>query len=850
MRRVCPRDVRLRSWLGGVTVGCILILGFGVDAAVVEAFQAGPERIGELPGGKEADGVVGDFVLRNALVEAVVAHGAAERRANWTTYTGQDGTPGCLYDLTLRGRRNDQLTLFAPSNLRGPVGHVRVVNAGGDGEAMVETSISASMNQGLSVRHTYLLRPDWQGILVVTTVRNEGKEQRRFETGDRWRALSEVAVVRGTTVGDAQDPADKCGYAYRWMEGPGWMVPEEEVSVAPGAEVSFARGLVVADSPLAAYGILASYAEGTAPVRGSVREARGLAVTTARVEVRVADQWLAAYPDERGNLRFPLPFGDYPVRILDSGRAPWETLLVVQPDHASRFEADLGPASKLEFRVVDELGGGLPCKVQVLGTNGTASPRLGPAHRAHGCLDQYHSERGDFSIPLGPGRYHVVITRGPEYSHDAREVTVKAGEVLKVEARLTRQVETRGWVSADFHSHSTLSGDSVCGIEDRLINLAAEHVEFAPSTEHNRLADWSPAITRLGLGSRLATVSGVELTGNGSHWNAFPFEPEPGAPEGGAPRWSKDPRISALTLREYQGPNPDRWVQWNHPDLIEGCFDRNGDGRFDGGYGGLLGLGDGVEAAGLGILANGPYAIDRAPNGREWVVARREFIWLQLLNQGHRLVCVAVSDAHGVHDSGVGGWRTYVASSEDDPGRIDWRQISRNAKAGRVIVTTGPFLEVTTTDGAGIGGATRCDGVVGLRVRVQCADWLDIDRVQVLVNGRQRVNLNFTRRTHPDWFGSGVVKFDRELRVNLTRDALLMVVACGEGSDLRTGFGTSAPGAWRPCAYHQPIEVDVDGGGFSASGDTLGWELPVRRIDVDEVKRRIVRDGLGPEAAR
>ena len=40
MRRVCPRDVRLRSWLGGVTVGCILILGFGVDAAVCSGDHA------------------------------------------------------------------------------------------------------------------------------------------------------------------------------------------------------------------------------------------------------------------------------------------------------------------------------------------------------------------------------------------------------------------------------------------------------------------------------------------------------------------------------------------------------------------------------------------------------------------------------------------------------------------------------------------------------------------------------------------------------------------------------------------------------------------------------------------
>lgn len=848
--RKSPRLLRCWKLLAAGGVAAALAFSAPLAIGAVEAFQVGPDRLGDLPGGKEADGVVGDFVMRNRLVEAVVAQGAADRRANWTTYTGEDGTPGCLYDLTLRGRNNDQLTLFAPSNLRGPVSHVRVVKEGADGEAVVEVVLNAAMNHGLEVRHSYLLREDWQGLLVITTLRNTGKELRRFETGDRWRTLSDTALIRGTTVGDASDPADKCGYAYRWFEGPGWLVPEEEVSVPPGAQVTFARGLAVADSPAAAYGVLASYVEGTAPVRGSVRDERGLAVSTARVDVRVADRWLAAYPDERGNLRFPLPFGDYDVRVIDQGRPTVTTRWVVQPDQQTRTEVDLGPASRIRFRVEDDSGDLIPCKVQILGTNGTSSPHLGPPHRAHGCLDQYHSERGDFTVPVSPGHYHVVITRGPEYGHEARGVTVGVGEEVVVAVRLPRQVSTVGWISADFHTHSTESGDSVCGLDDRLINLVAEHIEFAPATEHNRLVDWSSAIERLGLKNRLASVTGIELTGAGSHWNAFPFEPEPGAPEGGAPRWSKDPRVSALTLREFQGPNPDRWVQWNHPDLIEGLFDRNGDGRRDDGYSGLVALADGVEAAGLGILSTSPYAIDRAPNGREMVVTQREFVWLQLLNQGHRLVSVAVSDAHGVHDNGVGGWRSYIASSTDDPGHIDPRQIIRNAKAGRVMVTTGPFLEVTTADGTGAGGTVQSRGKLGLRIRVQCADWLDIDRVQVLVNGRPRPDLNFTRRGHPEAFGSGIVKFEREVTVDLERDAHVIVVACGEGMTLKTGFGTSAPSSWRPCAFHNPIYVDVDGGGFTANGDTLGWELPVRRIDVEEVKRWNARGGMDTGTAR
>ena len=52
-------------------------------------------------------------------------------------------------------------------------------------------------------------------------------------------------------------------------------------------------------------------------------------------------------------------------------------------------------------------------------------------------------------------------------------------------------------------------------------------------------------------------------------------------------------------------------------------------------------------------------------------------------------------------------------------------------------------------------------------------------------------------------------------------------MAFGHGYDLRTGFGSSWQAAMHPCAYHNPIYVDVDGGGFRPNGDTLGYPLPV-----------------------
>ena len=113
---------------------------------------------------------------------------------------------------------------------------------------------------------------------------------------------------------------------------------------------------------------------------------------------------------------------------------------------------------------------------------------------------------------------------------------------------------------------------------------------------------------------------------------------------------------------------------------------------------------------------------------------------------------------------------------------------------------------------------------------------MDIDRVQVLVNGVQAPKYNFTRKTHPSLFKDATVKFDREIPVQLKGDAHIIVVAMGENHDLKGGYGTSTNARLKPCAYINPIWVDVDGNGFQPNKDTLGWPLPTGRQTVEKFK--------------
>jgi hypothetical protein len=149
-------------------------------------------------------------------------------------------------------------------------------------------------------------------------------------------------------------------------------------------------------------------------------------------------------------------------------------------------------------------------------------------------------------------------------------------------------------------------------------------------------------------------------------------------------------------------------------------------------------------------------------------------------------------------------------------------------------MTTGPFLEVSLRPSASGDGPAVLPGdevappggKANLQVRVQCANWLDINRVQVFVNGRAVESLNFTRRTTPKPFGNGVVKFDAMLPLELKTDAHVIVAAIGEGLSLGRIMGPTW-GQKPPVAVANPIFVDVDGNGFKPNGDLLDLDLPL-----------------------
>ncbi len=816
-----------------------------------EVFEAALGREKELPGGKEADGILGDFVLRSDKVEAVISQNAPNRRANMSTFYGEDGvTPGCMYDLTLRGANNDQLVVYGPCG-HGQVSYVRAVNVKEEGSAAVESVTTAAKNGGVFKRHEYRVKDGVQGIFITTVLRNESdKPQKTFTKSDFTRFESTGTTSDGIFWVDAINPAHKGAYALGTLGVTGLEKLEDTIELQPKQEVVVARFFAVGTSPGQAVGEVRAV-KGTqmGTLSGQILDSAGKGISTATIHVPDGKKLIPGHTDAQGKFSFKLPQGPIELVIEDLGRPRAMLSISVAEGTTTAPKVALASAAGIRFDITDESGKPIPCKVHFAPLDqGAPKLDLGPKHRAHGCVDQYHSENGHFTQQLPPGKYRVVVVRGPEYSHLEKEVTVEPAKESIFKGTLKRLVDTKGWISSDFHNHSTPSGDNVCDTDGRIINIAAEHLEFTPTTEHNRLYDWEPTIKALGLESFIKTVKGMELTGSRQHFNAFPFEPDPLKQDGGAPVWNDDPRITALTLRRWQGERADRWIQFNHPDLSNMFVDRDSDGIADGGFVGVGGMIDGSESEngpGTDILADSPFKLSRPAGSLAMKVSTvREFMWRQLLNQGHRITAVGVADAHSVYGNGVGCWRIYMPSSTDEPAKIDWAELAPHAKGGHVMLTTGPFLEVTTQNGKIAGDDDRSTGGIDLNVRVQCTDWMDIDRVQVLVNSKPDPKFNFTRKTHPQMFKYGVVKFAEKIHISLQSDAHLIVVAMHETMGQQTCYGTSDYAKMRPCAYNNPIYVDADGNGFKPNYDTLGFDIPVGRQTADKAKAEMERAGL------
>lgn len=794
-----------------------------------------------LPRGKESDAIIGDYILRNDRLVAVIADTAPGRRANMTTQR----VGGCIIDLTRRDRQNDQLTAYYPGAMTSLFAKTTIMQASGpEARVVCETGNGTGSIRALV---DYTLQDGQDFVRVLRQITNVGSQPAPVVLSDAMRADTSFTK-------SGPGPTDLY-WAYDHWFGQAYGIVAEDAKMEsksdgrsatiyyhknggraaelkPGEHLAITTRVFVAHNLVELIGFDRKAAGNDDPVISiNVREAGGAPVGHAEVFI---ERDGAPYGHARtladGHVSFALPKGE--CRVLVKAFARGESAKVVQVSGPAEIGFEVPAPPVFEATITDDEGGPIACKVEFQGQKDTPHPDFGPTTQGPAVKNLYYSHNGNFRWPVPPGKYQVLVSHGPEYDLATGSVEMKPGETTEFRAKLHRVVDSKGWVSAEIHSHSSPSGDNTTDMLGRVLNHLAEQIEFAPCTEHNRLETYVPILEKLGCKHRLATCTGMELTGQPlplNHQNAFPLLYHPGAQDNGAPDTDPDPEVQIRRLAAWDN-HSEKLVQTNHPDLGWMYFDRDGNGKQDAGFYRMFAFQDVIE-----VWGNDPQAAaEDSILAMRPITARqrndRLFNWLQLLNQGYRIVGVGNSDAHYT-DHGIGWIRNYVKSSTDHVEKIDTMEMVRQFQAGHVVNTNGPYLEASVRSGSAtaISGDSLDvkNGKATVRVRVQCANWLDVNRIQLLLNGRADPKYNFTRAANRAMFSDGVVKFDRAIDVDLAADAHLIVVATGEGSNISNVYGAAFANV-APIAFTNPIYMDADGNGFEPNGDTLGHRLPVK----------------------
>ena len=494
---------------------------------------------------------------------------------------------------------------------------------------------------------------------------------------------------------------------------------------------------------------------------------------------------------------------------------------------------DLSPGFA-SITITDTDGHSIPAKIQFKGKGETPTPNWAPETGEHLVKNLAYTANGKADVTLEAGEYEITVSRGSEYHADFRTLKVEDGQTTEMAVKLARVVETAGWVSADFHSHSSPSGDNTSSQLGRVLNLIGEHIEFAPCTEHNRISTYEQHLGQLNAKAFMATVSGMELTGTPlplNHQNVFPLIFKPRTQDGGAPVTDASPETQIERIAAWDN-NSVKLIQQNHPDIGWLFYDRDGNKARDEGYSRSFGLMNVMEIHPIDpLLKPSQFEVrDGKTIGNQTALN-----WLQLLNQGLRIYGVVNTDSH-YNFHGSGGLKLWIKSSTDDPAQINSDEMRDASREGHLIMSNGPYLEATFTE-AGTDQEPVISGQdlvaksrkVSAKIRVQCPNWLDVDTVIVLVNGRRSDKLTFSRDTHPDMFGKDVVKFDHTVDVELTEDAHLVVLT-GHRTQVLGDIMGPMWGTQHPTALSNPVFVDITGDGFTANKDTLDVALPVKFV--------------------
>jgi hypothetical protein len=824
----------------------IVLLSFIQNTYASEIIRLTKNNLSLLPKGKEVDAMIGDWVMKNDKVVAVIANAAFDREANQMVSSIQ----GAVIDFTTLAENNDQLTVFYPQGARVDVPSadtIIVLKATGNSVQLKAVKF-ATKAEPFIAETIYTLTDGKAYLEVSTTYKNTSSAPIKITPYDMLRCDNNLEDITPPGITNLAFIYNKWYNSAYGVLSPGKQLytapvsgkrnfitmghriyyngttekPQDALDLAAGAQLSISRllmtGTNVAD--LQSQQLVIAPAD-LQKVPVGVKDENGKLLKDAFVTARNSKTELvsSALTAADGNAMLYLPGGEFKMSVTKPGHDTANMVYEVKAVNQKQ-SFTLKPETKINFSVSDENGDFLPVKVSFTSLDTKKKINLGPGSRSNGTTNLYYANSREFTVPVPEGDYKVVISHGPEYDAEVVVVKAVAGKENKVNAKIRRAFSSPGYILADLHNHTTRSGDSNAGVPDRVINMVASGVEFAPATEHNRISTYEGVIKELGLQKFITSAAGMELSGRPgpgetNHQIGFPLLIQPDKRGYGAPKTDKDPYVQMGGLYNYDN-GKFKLMQQNHPEISKLYFDKDGDGQADKGYG-TEKFTDVME------IRETVHALPEALNGGNTNI--RSFQWLQMLNLGYHIFGTANTDAHAVGNA-TGSIFNYVYTKHDIPEKIDAVEIAHQVKDGRVIMSNGPFMKVLINNELPGSNIKAIGGNVNVNIEILTAKWCKVNTVQLIINGRADSTLKFTKANNPAMFSNTVKAFKADITVKLKSDAHIIVLAYGQNETVGLVEGDNR---LRPIALSNPVFVDVDGNGFTPNKDMLGQPLPAKR---------------------
>jgi hypothetical protein len=535
-------------------------------------------------------------------------------------------------------------------------------------------------------------------------------------------------------------------------------------------------------------------------LRGRVLSASGEPVAGARVHVTVPNPAHEGRDYETmtrtgldGTFRLEASAGEHIVTVATDAQIISEPKRVMMGE-TSELDVRLPAPGRLSYRLTDENGQLLPAKLTIVPESPNIArvpSRFGEALQPGGTLRAEFGINGQGLVSLPAGDYSVYASRGSEYEVVRRSVHVDSDMESHVQARLTRSVDTKGWMSTDTHIHSQLSPDSPDLFPFKVSAMVVEGLELPISTEHESIGDFNPAIRQLQLEPWIKGVIGSEITTMVyGHFNAFPLVPDPEKPGNGRIDWyEKSPAETFAAIHA----NPGRpFLQVNHP--RSAAF---------GGYFSAMGFDRDRFAARRASEFSMDFEGIEVANGCgvRGIEANEMPDWFSFLNKGVKKLALGSTDNHHAGHGGMGYAKTYVRMPTDDPSAATIEDFRAAFFAGRAVVSCGPFLEMRIGTGE-IGDMVKISGeVLEVEARAAGPSWMDLDQIELIVNGEVREIVQLQPRSGDRFHGT--------IRTSIPagRDGWAIVRVRGSDPQGIWAFGEM------PWAFTNPIYFDANDDG-------------------------------------